>query len=101
MKRIGTLVMLLALSCLVGGSGCGDSGTGSATCSGTPVCEDAPCAGSATATYQICTVASTGCAEIIYKGADGTTKDTCTCGVGCDTTAYSTCTQAGPTKACM
>jgi len=101
MRRVGALVMLVALIHLMLQNGCGSSGTGSANCGGTPTCQNVPCAGSATAMYQVCIAATAGCSEIIYKSANGITKETCTCGTGCDAAAYAKCTQDGPTKACM
>ena len=102
MKRFGTLFAFLALSSLAA-IGCGDSNDGGneATCSGQETCIDAPCSATGTAMYKVCTTAASGCAKIVYKSGDGTAKQTCTCGVGCDTAAYTTCNNGGMAKACM
>jgi len=99
MKRFGTLIMFVALSSLAA-LGCGDSNDTGGSCSGTETCTDLPCS-SGTGMYKYCTTASAGCAQITFKTSSGTAKSTCVCDVGCDTTAYATCTTAGPAKACM
>jgi len=104
MKRFGTLIMFVALSSLAA-IGCADpnddGGGGGGTCSGTESCIDAPCSATGTVMYKVCTTAGSGCAKIVYKSADGSAKQTCTCGVGCDTAAYTTYNNGGMAKACM
>jgi len=100
MNRFGALIMFVALSSLAA-LGCGDSNeTGSGSCSGTESCLDAPC-GSGTGMYKICTNASAGCAQIVYKTPAGDAKASCVCSGACDTAAYTTCNTGGPAKACM